>query len=128
MREIKFRAWDSKKGMSKPFGLNGFPAWGDGETKSFWSSMCKMMQYTGLKDCEGKEIYEGDVLGHAGGYNWEVYFKQEICAFKYKAFTKYGKWLDYPLSDFNMQMNTRKKGMIVIGNIHDNPELLEVEK
>jgi len=62
-RPIKFRAWDGET-MSKPFVLsdicnecgtyNGPTGHSMGE--------CEIMQYTGLKDKNGKEIYEGDIL------------------------------------------------------------------
>lgn len=63
-REFKFRAWDEDLGMSEPFGLEGagimFLEGGNPDS---------IMQFTGLKDKNGKEIYEGDIVkwGHIDG-------------------------------------------------------------
>ena len=63
MREIKFRAWDEeKKVMTKNFGIWAIPQIIQGIKENDLSNSLVLMQYTGLKDKNGKEIYEGDIL------------------------------------------------------------------
>lgn len=58
MREIKFRAWDKyKKMMVAPYD-GDFIKW---HAPSNWRDCYEVMQFTGLLDKNGKEIYEGDV-------------------------------------------------------------------
>ena len=110
-REIKFRAWDNKiSKISKPFSfghiLNFCDKNGIGHMKSP-DDYHKIMQFTGLKDKNGKEIYEGDILKGVSG-NHAVLFKLS------------GGWV----TDTNLPL-WAFANPVVIGNIYENPELLE---
>ena len=79
----------------------------------------ELMQYTGLHDKNGKEIYEGDIVEWAG-YKMEVFWGEDIGI-------GYG-FCWRPCGD-NTDYHESMTGFIdeyeVIGNIYDNPELLE---
>lgn len=66
MREIKFRAWDSKNKKMYSFELIELPYSEnvnlDGQFDGLLDMYYKLMQYTGLKDKNGVEIFEGDLL------------------------------------------------------------------
>lgn len=104
MREIKFRAWVHRDGiMVKVIGFDFGPSnptvqWYDGMHDALSGTITdeflertEVMQYTGLKDKNGKEIYEGDILYCHGNLdeNTEyligaVYFDEDIAAFVIK--------------------------------------------
>lgn len=73
-------------------------------------------QYTGLKDRNGKEIYEGDVV-EWDSFRFEIVWDQEMAQLKHKRIDPNGHD-DY----FELGNNEAQE---VIGNIHENPELLE---
>ncbi|ANM75668.1 YopX family protein [Lactiplantibacillus plantarum] len=119
---IKFRAWDKvQKVMMVPRDIqtdsdgNIFyvEAMGpDGEYDEGDLDVFKLEQFTGLKDVNGKEIYEGDILE-----NW-----------KYRSIVKFanGKFLADvvgTISRFDLIGETH--GSKVIGNVHEKPELLK---
>lgn len=68
-------------------------------------------QYTGMKDNNGKPIFEGDILKLGTGKTRFVFYG--VSSFRHTIYNGYAKGFDF-----------KDKGYQVIGNIHDNPELL----
>ena len=119
MRDIKFRAWFNNKMDHTPHGWDEYY----GETMPINEAISQaildgqiLMQYTGLKDKNGKEIYEGDVL--TKNIYWDVQ-KTELVRFTVKFI--YGCFM---LVDRDDRRYNISKYNEVIGNIHENPELL----
>jgi uncharacterized phage protein (TIGR01671 family) len=85
-----------------------------------------VMQYTGLKDKNGKEIYEGDILKNIrhGAQLIEVYW--EGIRAKQMGWLDYGGWKFRKIvNDGKMTYATYDGDIEVIGNIYENPELVE---
>ena len=136
MREVKFRAWNAD--------TNKMISWHDVMFEDvtiemlFDNEFLEIMQYTGLKDANGKEIYEGDIeqaengdknvivfLLKAGTYcvmPMDIYLNND---YQNEAFSQefmYG--FGYDLFFDNL---TPGKYLNIIGNIYENPELLETK-
>ena len=76
-------------------------------------------QYTGLKDANGKDIYEGDIVSTNDNRFFTIEYREEEAAFK---------MIDYGIAPFERDIRElTKKGINeqrikVVGNIHDNPK------
>ena len=123
MREIKFRVWDSERKKILPIQRHSFKT---GKSMPYgWNIeyvFDGLMQYTGLKDKNGKEIYEGDILRHINPKQ----FKNSVyeVVFLNGGFAIKGD--DY-IEDLNEFLKSSSSAE-VIGNIYENPELLEGEE
>lgn len=120
MREIIFRAWIKELNEIREV-----------EYINFWKKMisypnkfCKeyylnadfddieLMQYTGLKDMKGKEIYEGDILFETFR---EEYFKVVFENGSFRA----------EVDEYSLDLEDYANICEVVGNIYENPELIE---
>jgi hypothetical protein len=130
MREIKYRIpWINGDGS-----FSGFTYWGRIDHKSHSSSECFTSpgqwggrrakpdeQFTGLRDKNGKEIYEGDIV------RWDINQSHPIGIVDYiDSFGGYD--LKNIYDDYHVCNDWGRGEYEVVGNIHENPELLESAK
>ncbi len=114
-REIKFRSYDKKRKKIKFFDLEeiyadcyhnvGFLKNAPHQHENDEWEQFELMQFTGLKDKNGKEIFEGDILSH------KYYSMPVVCEFVD------GSFIFDDISKYD-------KSLEVIGNIYENPELI----
>ena len=120
MRELKFRVWDlQRKYFSSEYDIYC----SNGSVSSNGSGIVDPnghhfipQQYTGLKDKNGKEIYEGDIL-RQNDLRFEIRFE----SFQWVAVCPYYNKYHHPrIEHFRLCASGE-----VIGNIMENPELLK---
>ena len=126
MRQIKFRAWDKwHREMFYP-AANGWKVVDleAGRVKNINDSFndYPIMQFTGLLDKNGKEIYEGDLIQHLPNGNeprkiYEIKWSGTDC--RWQGWSKKPSYWDL---DIHMISNYK-----VIGNIYENPELISTD-
>ena len=112
MRDIKFRAWDTM--------LNEYFSWEDSVKfnnyydliEDNYASEVVLEQYTGLKDKNGVDIYDGDIVSAP------VYGFIKIGVVEYSLS---GEWL----FGYTIRLSVFMDSLTVIGNIHENADLLE---
>jgi uncharacterized phage protein (TIGR01671 family) len=121
MRELKFRAWDVINKKMYPI---AYPTW-NGMTEGkidFLNHKVEtidtdgdnipiVMQYTGLKDQNGVEIYKDDIVKRE---NFNAVVKEIN-----------GCWMFERKADYYVNAHWYMSDSEVIGNIHENPELIE---
>ena len=130
MKDLKFRAWDKKKNdwFDDDDGelyieLNGKINFGwNGEVMDDYTNRIILMQYTGLKDKNGVEIYEGDFLMAGDAYLGVIKYDSTRAQFIGK---NIGETFQEDEYDTLYTKNGRFNSAKVIGNIYENPELLE---
>lgn len=138
MRDIKFRVWNTNlnrfmredekndnymdvttgKLVSNCYSVHEY----GNATEYYNNGSYKLLQFTGLLDKQGVEIYEGDIVAYDLGFddekpeNYKIVFDNKQCAY-----------FMFPLNDKSRLRHftySAKNDCEVIGNIYENPELL----
>lgn len=109
MKQIKFRAWDEvNKVMLEPQDLTmNFTYW-----KWLGHKDVPLMQFTGMIDRDGNDIYEGDILAGQGLKNQEVIWDEARGMWSLDGSVPSGQLSHYAVDSR------------IIGNVCENPELL----
>lgn len=135
MREIKFRAWDTEERKMKNI---SYMFWNTGEwyisrfeldEKEVKDGM-PIMQFTGLKDKNGKEIYGGDIFQFGTKKEWIngegergiVEWHEKLARFGLTFYSIYG---GEGYTGKNQHLVDFIRGLKIIGNIYENPGLLK---
>ncbi len=129
MKPIKFRAWaNASKVMFYPDSQDGWELQ-NGELVELPNTI--LMQYTGLKDKNGKEIYEGDIVEWDDGSDGKWRRRCEV-GWEKAHYTLIGYWYDvsspiekHPVDfKFGAFIYEKDGELEVIGNIYEHPSLL----
>lgn len=119
-RVIKFRAWDAEskemiwvQGLTFEYTTGPVVIGNLGENWKEDLGKLPVMQFTGLHDKNGKEVYEGDVLQDDYGNNSEVAWSEVASGWVRMDDVKEVRITVYPFPMYE-----------VIGNIYENPELI----
>ena len=121
-REIKFRAWDKDTEQGMFYGGFSIHSTGKIQSDMFNVESLIVMQYTGLKDKNGVEIYEGDIVNHLFHKEpFKVIWNEKNCSFIALYLGGRGRYSE-GIKDKLLQVDN--VWYEVIGNVHQNPELL----
>ena len=113
MREIKFRCWDKEKRAFHYFEVFNVMA---EKAEDYWE---EPQQYTGLKDSKNKEIYERDII------EWDKLLMDCVSTERCRMTIEFFVDQEMMAAKFRFPGTVNKHTIEIIGNIYENPELLD---
>lgn len=133
MRTIKFRAWDIENKKFIPYHKDTYIEIVDGDLYEITSESCcggieinrlcsKIMQFTGFKDLNGREIYEGDIIKYVNQLYKVEFFRG---SFFLRDSSKYDGDSDLIYGIYFPDIADLEKSCEIIGNVFENQELLK---
>ena len=127
MRDIKFRSWN--KVSKTMYGNSIYNCKDSFDMQLKHPQIYEVMQYIGLEDKNGRKIYEGDIIRYS-----DIEISNTDCGIEYNDIINIGEVLYdnesayyYVTNTYSVEMDEVWEDAEVIGNIYENPELLERE-
>lgn len=113
MRQIKFRVFDTFENKMIYDDVASYISFNDDGVVNNRNifGVTHVMQFTGLHDKNGKEIYEGDIVKYMGVFGKIDYFKD-------------GFWINCSTKGAYREIRDNHKHIEIIGNVHENKDLL----
>ena len=133
MKNLKFRAWDKRTKLMNDVTtidleqeIVFYHNWKYGHSKTIPFSDVILLQYTGLKDKNGVEIFEGDIIDK-GYHNFSIENQIGCVEFNQGGDSDgwaHGDWLGWITNNYDSLLDVHEH-CAVLGNKFEHPELLE---
>jgi uncharacterized phage protein (TIGR01671 family) len=125
MRKIKFRAWNGTW-MDNDFFIHSDGTAYDRAARTYDTPNTEIetvggmiiMQFTGLRDIQENDIYEGDIVqqcaGHSDSLKYQIGWRMDRCGF----------WLYIDAAHPHLDLSTALSNLEIIGNVYEHPAML----
>lgn len=129
MRQIKFRAWDKSTKEMLCIGTDVFDLM-EGLDREYWKENAAMMQFTGLLDAKGREIYEGDIVEYDKDFQGKPFYGKR---YRFEIGFSCGSFLVLDPEDKSGERGgfsgfyLHTPCLKIIGDIYQNPNYLNHE-
>lgn len=121
-RKLRFRAWNPKENKFEYLDVLHSHSLGTTlpiPSRGLWDDLKDFEQFIGIVDKNNKYIFEGDLFDAGVGNLYQIYWNDKNAKFSIKSIRTSGKMVGIPKIEI-LELSQ----MEIIGNIHENPELL----